>query len=277
MVKMSKVFKIIAILIISTKIYSCQYYNVPGFDLNNFKNTPLESLSKAVKNQDEEKIKELVKQGNLDLEYYDPEYGNTILMNAVANNLPRSVETLLKLGANPNQLSNLEKGSPTTPLLVACRGSYKKDKCNTKVLELLIKYGGDVNFEIKGSESNANGFTDKFFYKETPLSLASRGGCLSVVKVLVESGADVNKDIQYPGYRAITEAIIQQNMEVAYYLIVDKKAEIPKYCLLLINGKKKTVTDLINKKEGLPNFEKGTKNYKLGQKIKKYLKSIGKE
>lgn len=257
---------------------SCHdYYYVPGFDFSNFNHTPLSKLARAVKKQDVEKINRIVKQGNIDLEYYDPEYGNTILMYAVAHDLDKSVEELLKLGANPNKLSRYSPDEQqTTPLLVACTSHYKKHYSDTKVLKLLIKYGGNVNFIVDGKVKIDIDIEHP--YRNTPLLEASGGlnnEGLELIKVLVEAGANIN-DYKYPEeYGPITSAIIQKNMKIARYFIIDRKAEIPEYCFEQIDGTKLTITDLINFKEGQPNFEKGSENYKIGQEIIDYLKSIG--
>jgi ankyrin repeat protein len=91
--------------------------------------------------------------------------GDSVLFNALSNDKADMVELLLKRGAHPNCLNH----QSITPLLVAIENN------KTQAAELLIHYGADL------------WWVDD---EDTALSLAVNKGQLSVVKCLLEHGAD---------------------------------------------------------------------------------------
>ncbi|XP_057299481.1 uncharacterized protein LOC130630100 [Hydractinia symbiolongicarpus] len=82
-----------------------------------------------------------------------------------------------------------------------------------EMLRMLIKYGASVN---KHAEDN-NGFT--------PLYKAAKASILKNVKVLVEKGATVNKQINYFKYSTLHAAAGKVNEEIVKYLL-DNGADI---------------------------------------------------
>lgn len=269
-----KNLKILSIFIIifcwSSKISGNTY---PGFDFNNFKETPVSDLAKAVEDQNIFQIEKILKDTSINIDYEEPKYGASLLMLAVANNKTKSVEKLLQSGANPNKL---DKFGDQSAIMIAC--DYYIDNCNTDILKLLIEYGGNVNAvkNIDRKRGEGGGIIGNIH--ETVLMIAAGRAipCNERVKVLVEAGADINKCTYYDGYGAITTAIIQDNLDIVRYLVIENKAKIPEYCYRVTDPKsnnvnKFTVSEFLNGEYYTP----GSKNYKLREEIISYLDSKG--
>lgn len=261
--------KLLLVFYVLLLMISCNDY-LPGFDFKLFKNTPVWKLAKAVEDDDEEKINELLRGSSTKVDYQESEYGNTLLMLAVANGKKKSVEALLKNGANPNLVSKMEKNNS---VIIACE--YHQDNCDTSILHLLYKYGGDLNFIHQIDRFEPNGMHT--IIKNTPLMISASYDCLPIVQFLIENGANINLYTLYDGYGAITESLLSDNLSIAKYLIIDKKARIPSYIFIrpadiAYKGapeKHLTITDLLNERQ----YVKGSKKYKLREEIIAYLKS----
>lgn len=249
---------------------SCDRY-LPGFDFNLFKGTSSYELALAVKNQSIDEIGEIIAKRKILVDIADPKFGHTLLMLAVANNLEKSVKKLLELGAYPNKRS-IPKSSIDeiiTPVFISCNHIYKKDYCNTSVLKLLIEHGGKVDDEIAVQYANSN-----YISIETPLMMATKNDCISIVKLLIQSGADINKYDYTEGHGPISNSIIYGNLTVLRYLIIDKKAKIPKYCFVRhahneLPREELTVTDFLNEQK----YSNNTNNNNIRHEILSYLKS----
>jgi beta-lactamase regulating signal transducer with metallopeptidase domain len=98
----------------------------------------------------------------------DPESSGTALIEAARAGDLAMVETLLELGADPDQ-ALLRDGNP---LIVAAMQGH------LAVVERLLDAGADVNRIVQ--------------YDETPLINAARAGHLPVVRALLARGADIN-------------------------------------------------------------------------------------
>lgn len=125
--------------------------------------------------------------------------GTTALFRAVQLNDLEVAEALLKKGANPN----INSMGYTAWGLVAGIGPNDRGRggagANMAMLDLLTKYGGDVNAKISGTLSNSfhigyGNANDGVNSKEgtTALHEAARAGQVDLVKYLLEHGADPN-------------------------------------------------------------------------------------
>ena len=74
-----------------------------------------------------------------------------------------------------------------------------------KMAELLVDQGADVR--RPGQEG------------DTPLMVAARNGCLTMIEWLIERGADVGDFSEFDGSTALTVAVISGNLEIVDYLI----------------------------------------------------------
>jgi len=246
---------------------------MPGFDYSLFENTPVKELAQAVKRDNTEKIKFLISEKKMNVNYPEPKFGNTLLSLAIINQKVETVEVLLSLGANPNQ----QKFNNTdTPFLNAIEFTNKQS-CNLDKVKLLLDYGVNINamfIDIRDLGGNKQNI------QNTALMMACINGCLNLVKLLVEQGAKINQYTYYDGYGAITSALMQDNVEIAKYLIIEKKAEIPDYIFEVqaevgyvgAPAKRKTITDILNESD----YSKQPEKQKYKVEILNYLESVGK-
>lgn len=205
---------------------SCEHIIV---DYRIYKNTPAWELACAVKKENTQKIEKIVKENPELLNYQDPKYGATLLIWSVGTERYKSAETLLKCGADPNikTYSDPDKQKYTavgeTALYIASGYSWVDNdaKKDPKYVKLLLKYGADPNINYVGFENSVSE------PGESPL-MYSIGCGIEKTKALVEGGADINYKTK-SGICAADMAILwHEQPEYAYYLIVEKKADITK-------------------------------------------------
>jgi len=259
-------FLSIVVLFIS---YSCLSNYLPGFDFKLFNDSPVEELASAVKNENVDKINEILKDSSINVDFQESKYGHTLLMLAVANNKTKSVEALLKNGANPNLKSKDDEDNSTTIF-----AENYSQICDTTIISLLLQYGGDINSIQYIDRIENNGMHSHV--KETALMISISNYCIEVVKFMVDKGAGINQYTYYDGYGAITEAILNEKLDVLKYLIIEKQANIPAYCFIrpaIDQDPEKylTITDFLNEQK----YESGSENYELRKEILEYLKSKG--
>ncbi|AXP80766.1 Ankyrin repeats (3 copies) [Mariniflexile rhizosphaerae] len=200
--------------------------NLPGFDFESFKNTKAYDLAIAVKNENLGEIERILEKDESLVDYLDPEFGHSLLMLSVANNLQKSVSKLLEFGADPNKKSEPPSNmnnEVTTAVFIASDKAYKRN-CETDILELLVKHGGKIDDKIDVKYLNSNYIT-----KETPLMIAIKSDCIDLVKKIVELGADINGYNYINGKGPLANCIVHDNLDILEYLIIERKAEIPSY------------------------------------------------
>lgn len=257
-------------LIILT-FFSCESY-LPGFDFKLFDNTDAEKLADAVKNEDLNDIERIVKENKSLIDFHDPKFGHTLLMLAVANDLEKSTEKLLELGADPNkksiQIGNLS-AEITTPMFIACSKYYKKNFCDTTILNMLIKSGGDVNaFRIEKS------INEDYEVKETLFTEATKSDCLPMIKLLINSCIDINDYSYENGRGPITNTILLDNLNILKFLIFEKNIKIPQYVFVRHAYKNDpreelTIEEFLNEQK----YDVDSENYKIRKEILEYLKN----
>lgn len=128
----------------------------------------------------------------------------TLLTAAIKGGKVGMVKFLLKQGADPNFLNKAEHG--TTALIYAIRsGTMKQRIANTR---LLIQYGADVNKPMTA-------------HKFPPIVISTWNGDrgLKIVKMLVESGAQVNRKTS-DGSTAYHYALAKQESQGGHAQIV---------------------------------------------------------
>jgi ankyrin repeat protein len=257
------------IFLILADFSSCQINDyAPGYDFSLFRNTPVYELANAVENQDTIEIQKLVKNNFLNVDYREPKFGNTLLLLAIVNNKNLSASKLLNLGSNPN----LRTFNGKSPFLAACFGA-REIKEPRKILQMLINHGADVN--SVQVDTTFDQFGKRQDFQASALMLACSYGNLESVKVLVENGASLtsygnNEDA------ILSNALTSRNLDIVKYLMINKHAPIPDYCVLREPGtreeKKLTMTDLLNEVDYTENKEK----QKLKLEIIDYLRNKGK-
>ena len=118
---------------------------------------------------------------DIDVDYPDMVYGNSLLMFAIINDSPTSAKELLENQANPNYTSPHNGG---TPLLKSLQILDSSEKPDTALLSMVLSFGADPNLFT---------FDKKHERKRIPL-LEVRS--LEQARMLVEKGdAQVSDDI----------------------------------------------------------------------------------
>lgn len=200
-------------------------------DIEIFRNTIAWDLVQAVDNNDVSDIKNILLQNPNLVNFQDPVFGTTALMWAVSSEKYNAAETLLENGANPNIISK----TGTTALFRAVSFSWEDTKANEnpKFVKLLLDYKADPN--INYCAPKVEGQTDPIECGTSPLMHSvSRG--FEKVKLLVSAGAMINYKTK-SGKTAAYEALLMKDIKAAYFLIVQRKADVtePYYFYSLIN------------------------------------------
>ncbi len=200
-------------------------------DIEIFENTPAWELVTAVDREDLSAIERILKTDTFLINYQEPTYGTTALIRAIGTEKYNSVKKILDSGANPNIVTRI--GS--TALFEAISYSWSDTKANEnpKFVKLLLDYGANPN--ITYCSSVIEGQTDPIECGTSPLMHSiSRG--FDKMKLLVEAGADINYKTKL-GRTASIEALLMSDVNAAYYLIVEKKADVsaPFYYYSLTN------------------------------------------
>lgn len=186
--------KKLLIYLIAITLSSCSFSKreLTGGNIRLWKDTPAWSLAKVVQTNDTNKINRILEKGELSIDFREPKYGENLLYWAVWNNKVDMVHFLLAKGANPN-LHNYFNGE--SPMILSC----KYFEIDAKILELLLRYGGNPNDHVTDNDSVTYEHS-----KKTPLTAAAYTN-LAKVRLLVEAGANVEialKDGETPLYWA---------------------------------------------------------------------------
>lgn len=125
-------------------------------------------------------------------------YGNTPLHYAAQTSNANLITHLLAAGASPN----VQNSEGQTPILL----STLAEEVGYKTLRALIDGGGDVNI------SQHNGYS--------PIHFAADKGLLEQVKLMISSGADVQKTAGIRQETPLHDASFQNNHEIVRELIL---------------------------------------------------------
>ncbi len=243
---MNKFFLVIILTIMINNSISCQNNSSlgKGYGFNLFDNTPVSKLAEAVESENILDIEKYVLKDKLPIDFQDSSFGSTLLKLALIRSKIKAAKTLLALGADPNLKSPIDDSSP---FLSACANIDLIEKPSETLL-LLLNYKADPNSkQIKNQAAEGQ---EKRMDTTTALEYLVKNGTLTEVKILIDHGANLN---MYPinGLNSlITLAVIPGRLNILEYLLIDKKMQIPEYCVIRENGnqppKKLTITDLLN-------------------------------
>jgi ankyrin repeat protein len=236
-----------------------------GSDYRLFQNTPAFELAKAVCSEDMDQVEYLVNAKRQNINFQEPKFGNSLIMMTVVNQQYGMCEKLLQLGANPN-LHDYYQGTPAI-VDAAQIGSLFFD--DTKFLRLLLKYGANPSDKENGKLDEGNSI------RYTPLivSSGSKYEAFEKVKLLVEAGADINYKDEFNNF-ALKRAIVLDNMEVAYYLLLhgaDYQGVFIDRSKYFEGGQKAYIQDLLMEH----NYSSYSRNQKYKLKIIDFLKAKG--
>jgi hypothetical protein len=234
-------------------------------DYRLFQNTPAWELAKAVESADTDKIKDEVHKNKDLLNFRDSLFDQPILKLAVMHTNYKSVEALVKLGADPNMQDKFDSYSPLMEAVRIGGGAPIHPYADPRFLKLLLSHGGDPNAEQQGKRRKGN------FTRYTPLLIACQEGNFDYVKILVNAGANVNYDNEY-GMNPLGLAIINgQNPDIVLYLI-EKGADFKRPIFPAVQGGKASYIA-----EGLREwrFDLGSDKYKKKMQLVEFLKAHG--
>jgi ankyrin repeat protein len=175
-----------------------------GYDYQLFQKTPAWDLAEAVRDDNFKKINELVRKNDSLINYQEPKFGETLLFLTMWHNQIGTFRLLLSLGANPN-IHDTYDGS--SPLIEACKYSL-----NIDFVTILIKSGANLNDIEVGKRRDDN------HTRYTPLIAAVKSGNLSIVKIFVDLGANLNYTNEF-GRSALGEAFLLGKYEIILYLL----------------------------------------------------------
>lgn len=213
---LSKVKTIHYYLLFFSIVLSACSTSIDNNQLKRFKGE-YKKLAQAVEKEDTLAIKTIVKEKDLNVNYQEPEFGETLLMWAVQYDKYLSCKALLEMGADPNLKSTDNK---TSALMFSAKKYETSD-----YLKLLLEYGGNAN-----DSSDFEGVN----YLRTPL-IAASSTRLESVKILVERGANVNY-MSHHHQTALRSAIDSKYINIARYLMIEKGADFKKPLGATIHG-----------------------------------------
>jgi hypothetical protein len=169
------------------------------------------------------------------------------------------------LGANPN-LHTTFKGK--TAIIVAA------DNDDPKYLKLLLDFKGDPNSienVFSGPKKKINSERNSALTTAIVPSIMGKKN-LEKVKLLVEAGADINYTKKGIIQTALAEALIQEQMDIALYLI-EKGADYKKPISLFVRGGVEDVTVLYLLRSSIIDLD--SEQYKKKMELVAFLKSKG--
>ncbi len=180
-------------------------HRLTGSDYRLFQNTPAWDLAKAVQDEDEKKINEIVSKDPKLINYQESKFGNTLLILTITNQQIKPFKYLLEKRADVN-IHNTFDG--TSAIIEACGSKYY----DITFAQMLVEYGANVNDVETGERRQGNST------RLTPLIAASKTGNLYLVKFLESKGVDVNYQNEF-GQSALSSSVMINKYEISYYLL----------------------------------------------------------
>lgn len=228
---------------------SCDYIydktRLTGDDYRLFWETPLKKLAQAVSKEDTNRISKLLKEDKVDINLKEPKFGQTLLILTINNRDFNSCKKLLELGANPHIQNDY---SGTSAIIEASKNTIEKD-LSIKFLKLLLEYGANPSDIEKGERKEGNTTRKTPLINACGLTLNDESP-LEKVKLLVESGADINYKNEYNQF-ALQNTLIFEHYDVAIYLL-KKGANYNEIIFdrskFSTDGKKIYITDLLRER-----------------------------
>lgn len=257
---MKILFKLIGILFILT---SCTNMDRPvdksrlrPYDYRLFQGTEAWQLAKAAKMKDIRRVNQLLDDNPELANIADSVYGNTILMLALYHQDHKLFRTLLDHNANVNYHDTYNGHSP---LIEACH--YKGyDQIYAKEL---VEYGANIN----DTSSHLP------YAQVSPLMAAAGDGNMTLVKYLIENGANINYSNNF-GTTVLGQALISEEYSTSLMLLENgADYTVPAYKLNKSDNDTIPISILICLRYMTP--PRGTSDYKKKREIIKFLKERG--
>lgn len=174
-------------------------------DYRLFQGTKIWELAKKVQDNDVRGISLALEDHRDFIDLQDSIYGNTLLMLSIINQQYDSFKAIVDAGSNVN-IHNLYNDA--FPLLEA--SAYRQN--DPRSVQYLIEHGALVNDTMNVTERG------KIFATTTPLMAAAKCGNLSVVKILLDYGANIDFSNNI-GDTALGETLKTNKFHITYYLL----------------------------------------------------------
>lgn len=266
--------KIILFIIILVLVFIGLYIKdtlILADEKETLKGTKELELLEAIVKHDKSRIQKLIKSNPTLINSQNLPKQWTPLMWTVRKEYVDEVKLLLELGANPN----IKAYGNNTALLesMAISRTNANWEYNLQISKLLLEYGANPNIaycDPPEAETTYN------ICGTTSLIKASIRS-LNKVKLLLKYGANIN-DQNIDGETAASTAVIHEEIDIAYYLIVKKEAElsfpIKRVSLQDIPGLgQKTFYPIEYFRDWV--YDLDSENYRKKMKIIKYLEKQG--
>jgi ankyrin repeat protein len=250
------------LLFISCIIYSSCTGNYLGGDIRLFRNTPVWKLAQAVQRQDTAGMQKIIDKGNINIDYQEPKFGETLLMIAAYRQWKASVEVLLRNGADPNLPDNYD----ALNAIIYASGWGPDYEDDPDLLRLVLQYGGDPNYiAIPKREED-------FKFQTTPLMKAAFAS-FEKMKILVEAGADINYNT--PGNRTALWHASSGNIDtpVKTKYLLEQGADCNTIIAITINGDTLRLADRLRRWV----YPLDSEDYRIKMEIVKMLKDCGQD
>ena len=272
-----KYLKMLAFLLVLLWLFEDR--NIPvekdsylGWDVRRFQTTKAWNLAKAI---DDHNIREMRRQVivlKVPVDTRDRINDFTPLMYAVFNNDIQSVKVLLELGADPNLSQDTLFDAGRNAVIIASNNIG----VSSKILKLLLEYGGNPNSVERGRKVYGEGLWTET--RCTALGAAISVDCcgnydFEKVRILVEAGADVNLRTEDFPVGVIESALVIDRMDIALYLLkhgADYKWRLEEY-----DGEGNPYYEDILYKLRQSVFRLDSQQYKDKLKVIKFLKDRG--
>ncbi len=216
--------KILPILLLCVLFAQCDFFhdvyreipvrkhklNYTSQDCRAFQGTPAWELAKAVDDNDTTEIINILKQQPDLIDYQDPVWGYTVLMQSINNKHYEAFMTLLKLGADVD-IHEMKNGASAIHMAVETR--------DVRYVEAVLRHGAIINEFGRGCRKSGWSVGSTV----SPLMLAVRDASywekdMTIVKYLIEHGADPDMNFS-DGFTALNQALINEDYDLAIYLI----------------------------------------------------------
>ena len=158
----------------------------------------IRDLIDAASRGDVNRVKNLVENGNIDINQAGTYKGRTALMMAAKRGYIHVVEYLVEHGADVQQAD--EEGE--TPLLMAIMSPHEQHR--EPIITCLLEHGTDVNHADNSGR--------------TPLHLVSFDGTVPQAQMLMDRGADVNRRDTW-GKTPLLNAVDAHSIDMIHYLV----------------------------------------------------------
>ncbi|KWW26849.1 MAG: ankyrin [bacterium P3] len=206
--------------------------NYLGYNIELWKDTEVWDFANCISKGNFKKAERLLGQNQININFKESKFGETLLHWAVMNDNLDAVKFLVNHGANPNAHDTYNGQSPI---------SIAASEFNSiEILNYLLAHGGNPNDYVK--ESEVLSYERSL---ETPL-IGAAFISLEKTKRLVAAGADVNFAVK-PGYTAFYNAAISKHKDILAYLIYTCKMDYTKTFVVTVDNDTLYLKDILDK------------------------------